>query len=103
MPWTRTRTRRPAVPSCRRPPRRSSHRAPTNRTSPGPRASRSRRRRVDDRFRVTSMHAIRVESGSKVSLDDISTRPPKSFDRDEANKELAEIEEELGELQELMW
>jgi PPK2 family polyphosphate:nucleotide phosphotransferase len=49
------------------------------------------------------MHAIRIDPGSKVSLDDVSTRPPKSLDRDDANKELAEIEEELGELQELMW
>src|ERR1700753_1291938 len=49
------------------------------------------------------MHAIRVEPDTKVSLEDISPKPPKNLDRDEANKELAEIEEELGELQELMW
>ncbi|HEX4339672.1 MAG TPA: PPK2 family polyphosphate kinase [Polyangiaceae bacterium] len=48
-------------------------------------------------------HAIRVEPGKRVSLDDISTRPPKDIDRDDANAELAELEEELGELQELMW
>jgi PPK2 family polyphosphate:nucleotide phosphotransferase len=49
------------------------------------------------------MHAIRVEAGTSVSLDEISTRPPKHLDRDKANAELAELEEELGELQELMW
>jgi PPK2 family polyphosphate:nucleotide phosphotransferase len=49
------------------------------------------------------MHAIRIDKGKKVTLDEISTRPPKDVDKDKAGIELAEIEEELGELQELMW
>src|SRR5260370_35961715 len=49
------------------------------------------------------MHAIRIDEERRVSLDEISTRPPKQLDRDRANEELAELEEELGELQELMW
>ncbi len=49
------------------------------------------------------MHAIRIEEEKRISLDEISTRPPKQLERDKANEELAELEEELGELQELMW
>jgi PPK2 family polyphosphate:nucleotide phosphotransferase len=50
------------------------------------------------------MHAIRIDQkNQRISLDDIGTRPPKSMDRDRADKELAELEQELGELQELMW
>lgn len=49
------------------------------------------------------MHAILVDKSKRISLDDISTEPPKSLDKDDANRELAELEEELSELQELMW
>ena len=49
------------------------------------------------------MHAIRIDKGKKVSLDEISTRPPKDVEKDKAGVELSELEEELGELQELMW
>jgi PPK2 family polyphosphate:nucleotide phosphotransferase len=50
------------------------------------------------------MHATRIDKkGEAVSLDDIDTRPPKKMDRDQADAELAELEKELGELQELMW
>jgi PPK2 family polyphosphate:nucleotide phosphotransferase len=49
------------------------------------------------------MHAIRIDEKKRVSLDELSTHPPKSLDKGEANQELAKLEEELGELQELMW
>jgi len=49
------------------------------------------------------MHAILVEKSKRISLDEISTEPPKALDKDDANRELAELEEELSELQELMW
>jgi PPK2 family polyphosphate:nucleotide phosphotransferase len=49
------------------------------------------------------MHAFRVDKSERISLDETSTEPPKSLDKDDANGKLAELEEELGELQELMW
>jgi PPK2 family polyphosphate:nucleotide phosphotransferase len=49
------------------------------------------------------MHAIRIDESKRVSLEELSTNPPRSLDKDDANKELAVLEEELGELQELMW
>jgi PPK2 family polyphosphate:nucleotide phosphotransferase len=49
------------------------------------------------------MHAIRIDDGKRISLEELSTHPPKSLDKDDANKELSVLEEELGELQELMW
>ena len=49
------------------------------------------------------MHAIRIDESKRISLEELSTRPPKSLDKNDANKELALLEEELGELQELMW
>ena len=50
------------------------------------------------------MRAIRVdEPGTKVSLDETPTRPPKDADRAEAESKVAELEKELSVLQELMW
>jgi PPK2 family polyphosphate:nucleotide phosphotransferase len=49
------------------------------------------------------MHAIRIDENERISLEELSTHPPKSLDKDDANKELAVLEDELGELQELMW
>jgi PPK2 family polyphosphate:nucleotide phosphotransferase len=49
------------------------------------------------------MHATRIDESKRISLEELSTHPPRSLDKDDANKELAVLEEELGELQELMW
>lgn len=49
------------------------------------------------------MHAIRIDESKRISLEELSTHPPRSLDKDDANKELAVLEAELGELQELMW
>lgn len=49
------------------------------------------------------MHIDLAQSGTKISLDEISTEPPKGFDRDAAELRLKALEEELGELQERMW
>src|SRR5262245_38358278 len=50
------------------------------------------------------MGALEVSKrGKRVSLDDIDTKPPKKMTRDEAEKRLGKLEEELSELQDLMW
>jgi PPK2 family polyphosphate:nucleotide phosphotransferase len=49
------------------------------------------------------MHALTIDDGKKISLDEISTRPPEDIDKEHANAELIKLEKELGELQELMW
>ena len=46
---------------------------------------------------------ILTKPGKRISLAEVTTKPPKAFDREAAKKRLAELEEELGTLQELMW
>lgn len=43
------------------------------------------------------------KAGSKVKLDDIETRPKKSFDRDDAERQFKDLGEELFDLQDLLW
>src|SRR5581483_7490142 len=49
------------------------------------------------------MHAIRIDESKRISLEELSPRPPKSLEKGDAENELAGLEEELGQLQELMW
>jgi PPK2 family polyphosphate:nucleotide phosphotransferase len=49
------------------------------------------------------LHAFRLDHSERISLDELSTEPPKSLEKDEASRELEKLEEELSELQELMW
>jgi PPK2 family polyphosphate:nucleotide phosphotransferase len=49
------------------------------------------------------MHAIRIDREKKLALDEISPRPPKDADKEEAGAKLLKLEAELSELQELMW
>ena len=43
------------------------------------------------------------KAGSKVRLDDISTRPPQGVSREEAEKKFGDLGDELFELQDLLW
>lgn len=43
------------------------------------------------------------KAGSKVKLEDIETRPKKSFERDEAERQFKDLGEELFDLQDLLW
>jgi len=47
--------------------------------------------------------AIKVKSGEKVDLSKISTRAPKSVEREKAEARFADLATELGELQELLY
>ena len=48
-------------------------------------------------------HALEVKPGEKVDLSEISTRAPKSVDREEAEAKFADLAAELGELQQLLY
>jgi PPK2 family polyphosphate:nucleotide phosphotransferase len=50
------------------------------------------------------MHAIQItKPGTKLSLDDTPTGPRKRIDHDEMDREMEPLDEELFELQDLMW
>jgi PPK2 family polyphosphate:nucleotide phosphotransferase len=50
------------------------------------------------------MHALVIRKpGKNIALDELSTRPPERTDRDHVEREIVELERELGLLQELMW